>query len=126
MENEKKKFCDDLKDFFSSQGITQQMLADRLKVSQQRIAALLNGASTFGKKTASQWASEFGLPELWLLKGEGSLTTIGIVQNNEHGDNYQGDGMTVNHSDAKFLALLKKKDEQIDRLLAIIEKLQSK
>lgn len=97
------------------------MLADQLGVSQQRIAALLNGVSAFGKKTASQWSAEFGLPELWLMKGKGPLTTVEVMQNNKHGDDCQYDGITVNRYDTDYIALLKKKDEQIDRLLAIIE-----
>lgn len=61
----------------------------------------------------------------WLLTGEGKMTPgASVQQNNQNGDNYQGDGMTVHKSDADFLSLLKKKDEQIDRLLHIIEKMQ--
>lgn len=124
MDKDKKKFCDDLKDFFKSRGLTQQKIAERFGVSQQYVASLLNGSNPFGKKVAHKWAEEFGLSEAWLLTGIGDITTTGVVQNNQNGDNYQGDGMTVHKSDADFLSLLKKKDEQIDRLLAIIEKMQ--
>lgn len=124
MDTDKKKFCEDLKDFFKAQGLTQQNIAERFGVSQQYVAALLNGSTPFGKKVAHKWAEEFGLSEAWLLTGIGGVTTGNIVQNNENGDNYQGDGMTVNKDDRYLIAQLKKKDEQIDRLLRIIEKMQ--
>lgn len=124
MENDKKKFCEDLKDFFKAQGLTQQNIAERFGVSQQYVAALLNGSTPFGKKVAHKWAEAFGLSEAWLLTGIGSITTGNIVQNNENGDNFQGDGMTVHQENRGLIAQLKKKDEQIDRLLRIIEKMQ--
>lgn len=49
---------------------------------------------------------------------------VGVQQTNQNGDNYQGNGMTVHKGDGDYIALLKKKDEQIDRLLRIIEKMQ--
>lgn len=98
MENDKKKFCDDLKEFFKAQGLTQQNIAERFGVSQQYVASLLNGTAPFGKKVAHKWAEEFGLPEGWLLTGNGYITTKNIVQKNQSGDNYQGDGMTVNQT----------------------------
>lgn len=124
MENDKKKFCEDLKEFFKAQGLTQQNIAERFGVSQQYVASLLNGTTPFGKKVAHKWAEEFGLSEAWLLTGIGCLTTGNIVQNNQSGDNYQGDGMTVHKGDDDLRAQIKKKDEQIDRLLRIIEKMQ--
>lgn len=125
MIKDQKKFCDDLKKFFKSRGLTQQNIAERFGVSQQYVASLLNGANPFGKKVAQRWAAEFGLSESFLLTGEGEVTTVGVVQNNENGDNFNGEGITVNKGDSDYLALLKKKDEQIDRLLSIIEKLQA-
>lgn len=119
-----KKFCDALKEFFKEQGLTQRAIAQRLGVTQQYVTSILNGANPIGKKTAARLSQEFGLSEAWLLTGEGCMTTACIVQNNENGDNYQGNGMTVNKSDAEYIAMLKKKDEQIDRLLSIIEKMQ--
>lgn len=45
-------------------------------------------------------------------------------QTNVNGDNINGGSVTVNKTEnEKLLELLKKKDEQIDRLLSIIEKL---
>jgi transcriptional regulator with XRE-family HTH domain len=127
MINDKEKFCNDLKEFFRSQGLTQQNIAERFGVSQQYVAALLNGTNSFGKRVAQKWAAEFGLNEAWLLTGVGDITTEKVVQqNNLHGDNFQGEGMTVNNNcSAEYLSLLKKKDEQIDQLLDIIKKMQN-
>lgn len=124
MENDKKKFCEDLKEFFKAQGLTQQNIAERFGVSQQYVASLLNGTTTFGKKVAHKWAEEFGLSEAWLLTGIGGITTGNIVQNNLSGDNYQGNGISVHKGDEDLIDQLKEKDRQIDRLLRIIEKMQ--
>ena len=50
-----------------------------------------------------------------------------VVQQNQSGDNINGHSVTVNKTETdSFIELLKKKDEQIDRLLSIIEKLNQK
>lgn len=123
MDSKKKKFCEDLKDFFKAQGLTQQSIAERFGVSQSYVGSLLNGTTAFGKKAAHKWAKEFGLPEAWLLTGEGAMAGE-VVQSIQCGDNYQGNGMTVHQENRCLIDQLKKKDEQIDRLLRIIEKMQ--
>jgi hypothetical protein len=73
-------------------------------------------------------------PELnteWLVGGNGEMIKTVVNQNNVEGDNIHGHTVTVNKSQTdKFLDLLKTKDEQIcksqeqiDRLIGIIEKL---
>jgi transcriptional regulator with XRE-family HTH domain len=58
----------------------------------------------------------------WLLSGEGEMVK-NIIQDNVNGDNIQGHSVTINKSEIdKFLELLKSKDEQINRLLGILEK----
>lgn len=123
MIKDKKKFCEDLKDFFKAQGLTQQNIAERLNVSQSYVGMLMAGSKAFGKNTAQAWADEFGLSAAWLLTGEGAISGA-VIQNNQSGDNFQGNGMTVHKEDGCLIAQLKKKDEQIDRLLRIIEKMQ--
>lgn len=66
------------------------------------------------------------LNKVWLLTGEGDMMIKGVVQNNHNGNNINHGNVTLEDSSAnKFIALLQKKDEQIDRLLAIIEKIQT-
>lgn len=60
----------------------------------------------------------------WLRCGTGEMLKNSITQNNQNGDNIQGTSISIQKSETEvFLELLKKKDEQIDRLLSIIEKL---
>lgn len=125
MIKDKEKFCEELKKFFRELGLTQEQIAARFGISQQYVASLLNGKNEFGKKAAKRWADEFGISEAWLLTGEGDLITgNNVVLNNENGDNFNGAGFTVHKGDADYISLLKKKDEQIDRLLTIIENMQ--
>ncbi|MBW9276671.1 helix-turn-helix domain-containing protein [Bacteroides fragilis] len=67
----------------------------------------------------------------WLLGGEGEMTTPSVIQNNENGNNINGHSVKVEQkTDIEKLLdtikecheLLRKKDEQIDRLLTLLEK----
>lgn len=125
MIRDKKKFSEDLKEFFKTKGLTQQMIAKQLGITQSYVGMLMSGNKEFGKKAARTWADTFGLSEAWLLTGEGPMIGGEVQQTNQNGDNINGAGITVQKTDSEFFDLLKKKDEQIDRLLAIIEKMQS-
>lgn len=66
--------------------------------------------------------------KVWLLTGEGEMLCNGvvsgnIVQNNQHGDNIAGKEVTVDKTESQLFDIIKTKDEQIDRLLSIIEKM---
>jgi len=66
----------------------------------------------------------------WLLSGNGEMIKSTVNQNNVNGDNIQGHNVSVEKSQTdKFLDLLKTKDdqlsksqEQIDRLIGLLEK----
>lgn len=67
----------------------------------------------------------------WLLSGEGEMIPPSVIQNNQNGDNINGHSVNVEQKTEieKFLdtikechELLRKKDEQIDRLLTLLEK----
>lgn len=97
---------------------------------------------SFGKDYLNNVLKQF--PELnreWLLYGEGEMLKSGnfsqnqekVTQNNENGDNIQGQNVTVQSNTQtnvdEFLAIIKqqanqitKSQEQIDRLISIIEK----
>jgi transcriptional regulator with XRE-family HTH domain len=66
-------------------------------------------------------------PELnvnWLKTGEGEMLKTTVNQNNVEGDNIQGHNVTVKKTETeKFIDLLQAKDEQMNRLIGIIEKL---
>lgn len=122
------KIGDKLSAFFREKGITQDEIASRLGVSQAYVNALLNDKKAFGKKQAKKWNDLFGISENWLLTGQGSITNSGIVQNNQNGDNIHGNSVTVNKTEKEYLDIIKlqadqlsKSQQQIDRLLSIIE-----
>ena len=112
-----------LKSFFKERGLTQEKVADMLGVSQAYVNALLTGSKQFGKKQARRFEELFGLSETWLLTGKGEMVIGSVIQNNQNGNNIQGH--TVNYqgenSTEKLIEMLKKKDEQIDRLLSLLE-----
>ena len=113
-----------LKSFFKERGLTQEKVADMLGVSQAYINALLTGSKQFGKKQARRFEELFGLSETWLLTGKGEMVIGNVIQNNQNGNNIHGH--TVNcqgeNSTEKLIAMLQKKDEQIDRLLNLLER----
>lgn len=122
------KIGEKLSAFFKEKGITQEEIAAQLGVSQSYVNALLNDKKAFGKKQAQKWNELFGLSVNWLLTGEGNITNNGIVQNNQSGDNIQGHSVTVNKTEKDYLEIIKrqseqlsKSQEQIDRILSIIE-----
>lgn len=129
--NLKAEQINELKEFFKTQGISQYEIAARLNITQPAVNALLNG-KPFGKKTAKIWEQEFGISSIWLLTGDGTITNkpqdmqtsketqIGLI-------NY------MKKESEKFVAMLEKKDEQIqqrdrqiDELIAMLKKQMDK
>lgn len=124
------KIGEKLSAYFREKGITQEEIAARLGVSQSYVNALLNDKKAFGKQQAKRWNELFGLSVNWLLTGDGNMLSNTITQNNQNGDNIQGTSVTVNKTEKEYLEIIKrqseqlsKSQEQIDRLLSIIEKL---
>lgn len=78
-----------LKEFFKSQGITQQDAAEALGILQTNVSALLLGKRNFGRKMAEKWSKAFGLRVNWLITGEGPMFEgeAPITQNNVSGNN---------------------------------------
>lgn len=127
MTSKQKENLEKLATYFKNLGITQEELALRLGVSQAHINQLLNGKTPFGKRTASKWAEVLGVSAAWLLTGDGEMLVDSCVQNNQNGDNFNGEQIVLKNTDTHdFIALLKKKDEQIDRLLTLLEQAQNK
>lgn len=65
----------------------------------------------------------------WLITGEGEMLRPSVVQNNQSGDNINGNSVNISKSETEkllevinsFNEIIRKKDEQINRLLTIIE-----
>lgn len=78
------------------------------------------------------------LNRIWLLSGEGQMLNPSVVQNNENGDNIHGQSITVNKTESDYISIIKmqaeqlsksqmqisKSQEQIDRLLTLLENKQ--
>lgn len=72
-ENQTNNGLEKLKEFFKEKGLTQEMIAEQLGISQSLVNQYLNGKKPFGKKTAKRWADKFGLSPSWLLIREGKM-----------------------------------------------------
>lgn len=125
-----KEIGEKLSAFFKEKGITQEEIAAQLGVSQSYVNALLNDKKAFGKKQAQKWNELFGLSVNWLLTGDGCITNDGVVQNNQNGDNIHENSVTVNKTEKDYIDIIKtqaeqlsKSQQQIDRLIAIIERM---
>lgn len=125
---------DKLKEFFKEKGLTQMKIAEITGAKQSYIAALLNGSKQFGKKQAQKWGELFGISPNWLLTGTGDMFgNPPVIQQNQNGHNIHSSSVQVEAKTEteRFLdaikechELLRKKDEQIDRLLTLLENKQ--
>ncbi|MEG0468246.1 MAG: hypothetical protein RR551_08225 [Mucinivorans sp.] len=86
----------------------------------QEIAAKQLGITV---RTLQNWIAKEELDEKVALLFSGIfMSDHNNFQQTKNGHNVNGNGNKLNPEVDKFLDLLKKKDEQIDRLLALLEK----
>jgi transcriptional regulator with XRE-family HTH domain len=112
--------------FIEYKGITVKKFEELCGLSNGYISSMRKG---FGTDKLNNVLTMF--PELnreWLLYGEGEMLNPKVIQNNQNGDNIQGHSVTVNKTEKDYLEIIKrqseqlsKSQEQIDRLLSIIE-----
>lgn len=115
--------------FLESQSISKAEFERRSKLSN---GYLNNFKGAFGADKLECILSAFpNLNKVWLLTGEGNMLNPSIIQNNQNGDNINGNSVRIEQkTDIEKLLdtikecheLLRKKDEQIDRLLTLLEK----
>lgn len=112
-------------------GINQKEIVARMGLSSATyLSDLISGKSELSELFIDKLVSTF--PELdknWLLTGNGEILKSSVVQKNKKGDNNYTDKISINKQASnvdRLLDLLKKKDEQIDRMLTLIENLQNK
>lgn len=115
-----KEIGQELAGFFKAQGITQEVIAAQLGVTQQYISGLLSGKKPFGKKQAQRFAELWGISPSWLLTGEGEMmissgNNTQVIEHNT-GTAINGDG-TVVHP-AGDSRTIERMQNQIDELLA--------
>lgn len=112
--------------FIEYKGITVKKFEELCGLSNGYISSMRKG---FGSDKLNNVLTMF--PELnreWLLYGEGEMLNPKVIQNNQNGDNIQGHSVTVNKTEKDYLEIIKrqseqlsKSQEQIDRLLSIVE-----
>lgn len=112
--------------FIEYKGITVKKFEELCGLSNGYISSMRKG---FGTDKLNNVLTMF--PELnreWLLYGEGEMLNPKVIQNNQNGDNIQGHSVTVNKTEKDYLEIIKRQSEQlsesqeqIDRLLSIIE-----
>lgn len=116
-----------IKEYFKKQNMTQQDIAKKINASQSYVTCLLNGKKEFGKVAAQKWHDLFGISTAFLLTRSGP-----IVEDQKEDDDQNGEVANLTKMEISLLEIIKekdrqvaKKDEQIDRLLTIIEDLSS-
>ena len=112
----------ELANFFKNKGLSQTDVANMLGTSPQYISAIFSGRKHVGKKQAVKFEELFGLSPLWLLTGKGDMLSTPIHAE-EGSVQVMGNASNVNAGKTidSLVELLKRKDEQIDRLIRLLE-----
>ena len=112
----------ELANFFKNKGLSQTDVANMLGTSPQYISAIFSGRKNVGKKQAVKFEELFGLSALWLLTGKGDMLSTPIHAE-EGSVQVMGNASNVNAGKTIdcLVELLKRKDEQIDRLIRLLE-----
>ena len=112
----------ELANFFKNKGLSQTDVANMLGTSPQYISAIFSGRKNVGKKQAAKLEQLFGLSAPWLLTGEGDMLRTPIHAE-EGSVQVMGNASNVNAGKTidSLVELLKRKDEQIDRLIRLLE-----
>lgn len=115
--------------FIEFKGISVKKFEELCSLSNGYVSSMRKG---FGDDKLNNVLTMF--PELsrdWLIYGEGEMLNPQVIQNNQHGDNIHGHSVTVNKTEKDYLEIIKtqaeqlsKSQEQIDRLLSIIERMK--
>ena len=115
--------------YMKHKGLNDNRVTTECGLSKGLIGQARTGKSDLGKKTVEKILITYqDLSRVWLLTGEGEMLNAKVIQNNESGDNINGHSVTVNKTEKDYLEIIKKQSdqlsksqEQIDRLLSIIE-----
>lgn len=116
------KIKDRLQAYLKQKGVNNSEFGRRIGASSAYVSSIRKGIPS---EVLERIVAEF--PDLnieWLMLGTGEM--LRGMQNVQQGNRIGGDNnVNIGQGDTeKFLALLSKKDEQIDRLLTIIEGMQ--
>ena len=119
------------KEVFQTKKISESQFAREIGVNQKTLNQQLRGERSLSVDTIlSLLSSNEDISAEWLLRGEGEMLRSTVTQNNQNSDNIQGHSVNVNKAPEDRLldivrtqaAQLTKSQEQIDRLLGLLEK----
>lgn len=98
-------------------------MAEFLGYKSPYFSGIINGKEKMSDSFLKTISEKLHINTQWIATGEGDMVSGNkIVLQNQNGDNINGHSVTVNKTETDaFIDLLKKKDQQIDRLLSIIE-----
>ena len=112
--------------FIDYKGITVRRFEEVSGLSNGYVSSMRKGFG--GEKLNNVLRSFPDLNREWLLYGEGEMLNRNIIQQNQNGDNLHGNNVTIEKTEKDYLEIIKsqaeqlsKSQEQIDRLLSIIE-----
>lgn len=111
-----------MRKYFESKGITQQSIATQMNVSKTYVNRLFTGKASFGKEVAEKWSNQFGLSKSWLLTGEGSMLTEPATAPAASSSTDLSSALNKAMDEiAAQRRLTEKSQQQIDRLLSLLE-----
>lgn len=119
-----------LKVVFLRMGIYKKAdMAEFLGYKSPYFSGIINGKEKMNDSFLKTISEKLHINIQWITTGEGSMTSENrVVQQNQSGDNINGHSVTVNKTEKDYLEIIKrqseqlsKSQEQIDRLLSIIE-----
>lgn len=111
--------------------LKQAEMAKEMGVNKTYFSSVINGNEIISELFLDKLCTAFGVNKDYIAKGEGEIfSSPSIIQKNEKGDNINGHSVKVEQQNnvEKLIdtikechELLRKKDEQIDRLLTLLE-----
>ena len=115
-------------------GLNFRKLAEEIGLNTvQTLYDIKNGKHGISKEVAEKIQARYlNISIALILTGEGEMLVDNqVIQNNQNGDNIHGHSVTVNKTEKDYLEIIKtqaeqlsKSQQQIDRLLSIIENMQ--
>ena len=118
-----------IRKFIDETRLTFSEFAKKIGTHQSSLSRALSDGNKVGDATLNKISIAFGINKQWLLTGEGDMVTneqksennsgLGIIGNNVNGGSINDHKVVL-----EMVELLRKKDEQIDRLIGIIEKIK--
>lgn len=124
-------------EFILKYGLSITSLSKTFGIVQTTLNRQIKGDTQLSATTIEAILSNFpSISAEWMMRGEGDMEKVNqeigdITNSSAIGNNVNGSGNKISHNDISdfidiqkgYQDMIKKKDEQIDRLLSIIEKI---